>query len=187
MNVDFEPDYYVIPNGRPIAAIAKIGSSALAMTIMKTHYPDLIPDSFGEEMSTTHGWQKICPVVKKQDVVINPVIPVRDPIKRFVSSCHQDKINPNTMLSTRRPACFLHRYHFRPISRYILPNSTFVLFPDEIDKLCEYAKIDSLPKTNFAEQKDWPVIGLSDRSIEQVKKIYDEDLKIYNRLSNKYN
>lgn len=200
--------YFTLPTCH-IPFNAKVGSSTLACAIVKKFYPEIetkilleheeflskyspnffskLPKSFTENPMLSFGiWQRICPQTDTPDKMV--LLPVRDPIKRFISSVSLFNFNVNEVLdSLENNKDILWEEKLMPVNNdiHFVFQHNFIMdklykFPEHLKQLAIDAGLSlPLPIINKTKQKK-PT--LDKKQIERVKSYYKEDFVLYNNI-----
>lgn len=154
---------------------------------------DSLPESFQIEFKTDFEnsktfWQNVCLRTDKPEKKV--LLAVREPVARFASTCaYMESDVEETLVALENKSkmvldqhlCFVHRNtHFLPQHIYMGDNCKAYKFPEQLQQMCEDAGLNwPLPKINEGIFKK-PQLTL--QQVERIKKVYAEDVKLYESL-----
>lgn len=161
---------------------------------LSQNFKDSLPESFQIMFRTDFEnsktfWQNVCLRSEKPDKKV--LLAVREPVTRFASTCaymQKDVEQVLQALETRSKMvletleCFVYRNtHFLPQHIYMEGDAKAYKFPEHLKQMCHDAGLDyPLKKINEGKYEK-PL--LTQEQIERVKKVYAEDVKLYESLN----
>ena len=167
-----------IYNSKALALVTRSGSHALMSLMLPANHEQRKPsngDLWHPIMNLQgHDLRNGLPEVEQICVM------VRDPIERFISSMARRKLTFDQAIEVKN-----EDVHFWSIESMGLINDkcSYFSFPQEIDLCAETLGLKT-PVPRLNEEKDKP--SLSNVEIETLKKNYQADIELYNKLKEKY-
>lgn len=192
--------YFITPEFS-VALNTKVGSSSLALAILKSHYPAIWKQIESAQYPPGLGpddirWHTRCPRELEPSKPV--LLPVRDPVERFLSACAQVNINDDNLdaaldslesgepmvgrVGRRALQSIQENEHFT--FQYLLQwgETHLYLFPDHIDALGEKAGLATpLPSINESALRPKPKLLAAQRL--RVEDYYAKDIELYNFVS----
>jgi hypothetical protein len=167
---------YISFNDQQIAMIGKSGSSAIAKAI---HISLSNVDEMSEEQlnSNRPGFQHL--VRSTQDPHC-PIIPVRDPVERFISACAQEDRTPSQEIS--RIERGRYSFHTKQTSSYLVAGARLYKFPEHIKEIAHDLGLNSIPSVNDGASNNSPKPVLTSDELKRVEELYSDDLHLFNSI-----
>ena len=183
--------YYILPEGKFIAKVAKAGCSSVALAIIQNKRPDLwtklqnaaFPAGRNYTNTILQSW---VPVTKHPT---GPVLQlVRDPVQRFPSSMAQlglTDVDDTLTKLEQGDADIAGDFHFYPQNNYAIGAAgqtlTLYRFPDQLPQFCTGVGFTyPLPTINESAPGTKPT--LTDAQIARVQAYYAGDVSLYNSI-----
>jgi len=182
-----------------VAAIGKCGSTAVGQALLEDVWPSAKernrqPDSKprkvapGEPQVIIAALDNLPPQVQPWDPEFagkDVIVPVRDPVERFVSACVQESIDPETALRDLEAGGeLLTNYHFQPAAVYaVFDRAKLYAFPEAIDSMCERIGVEPFGQLNASSGKKPELTRAQE---VRVKAVYREDIEARQRAMENY-
>lgn len=167
-----------------IAMIGKSGSSSLAKALIDQIFPERRRNYVGASIELKAGWQSWAESTENPEMKV--LVPVRDPVSRFISACGQVKRHTKEQVdeildSLEGGGAFTKNYHFTKTVEYTKNHGQECLlfkFPEQAKDLAVLAGLKpELPVINNGEKRIKPTLTRS--QTERVLKYYGEDLSLF--------
>lgn len=188
--------YYITPK-YSVALNTKVGSSTFAQAILQAYYPEMWSKIVNAAYPPGKGpedirWHSRCE--RELDATKPVVLPVREPVSRFMSACAQsnlgqedmnavlDSLESGTILQRTRPINVKENEHFR--FQYLLQqNETHLFkFPDHLEELANLVGLEwPLPKVNERGLRREPTLLSS--QLLRVEEYYARDIELFNSIT----
>jgi hypothetical protein len=168
-----------IHNNKALALVARSGSHALMSLMLPEVYEKrliLLKEDRWHPIMNLNGWDLRHGFPEVEQIFVM----VRNPIERFASSMARRKLTFEQALEVKD-----EDVHFWSIESMGLINEkcSHFLFPEQID-LCAQMLILKVPVSKLNEENNKP--NLSNIEIEVLKKFYQADIELYNKLKENY-
>jgi len=168
-----------IYKGRALALVTRSGSHALMSLMLPEVYEKrvmFLKEDRWHPIMNLDGWDLRNGLPEVEQIFVM----VRNPIERFASSMARRKLTFEQALEIKD-----EDVHFWSIESMGLINEkcSYFLFPEQID-LCAQMLGLKVPVSKLNEEDNKP--NLSTREIEVLKKIYQADIELYNKLKENY-
>ena len=162
-----------------VAMIAKSGSTAIAEALLAQQFPELKPVAIGPG-ATRAGWQRFAPKVDQPDVPV--LVPVREPVSRFLSACVQTKVASVDAALDELEAggALAQNVHFTPSSDYLKDHGQecrLFRFPEHLPELMAACGLEGdLSVFNEALREKFT---LTEVQLDRVLNYYAEDAALF--------
>jgi hypothetical protein len=168
-----------IHNNKALALVARSGSHALMSLMLPEVYEKrliLLKEDRWHPIMNLNGWDLRHGFPEVEQIFVM----VRNPIERFASSMARRKLTFEQALEVKD-----EDVHFWSIESMGLINEkcSHFLFPEQID-LCAQMLVLKVPVSKLNEENNKP--NLSNIEIEVLKKFYQADIELYNKLKENY-
>lgn len=174
-------------NGVHVAAIGAAGSASFGRLSAGDRFQVL---SIRQELSQPtnkldhhpglwHGQPKVVSPVR-------PLIPVRDPVERFISACRIERVaDPAALLDQLESAFEIRLFRFHPTIDYLTSDCLPFRFPDHLKWVAAQLGVKKVPVVSPGPQDSALEEKIDSGVVERVNALYGADRALYDSIPKK--